>query len=313
MTPLRTWILMLLGCAIVFTGASQTKLFRRSVRIEQVAQFCLVNGFFSKNVFISNENAQPEELTSSALDVVHFLYRESASRVGEIGYLGGVTFLGDYAWRNIFPLPDINALVCGPLLTRSYLQFSSERSHLSWSFAVILESQPAACTLLAICTDGYEYETVKFFHQQPRPLTPYNGIRISFGRLDGPPKKKDLNTSYENQSPCKYNKSLVPSVLLRLDDEWGRGDFYQMFFVGSFYLLDFILMFVAAILGDRGKRRWILRSGLVLAGFLCVVIGTFALGCPWWSDSQNKGCDDSYKYSSHTVDSVIQARVSVGN
>ena len=77
-------------------------------------------------------------------------------------------------------------------------------------------------------------------HQKPRALTVYDGfgafpsgIRISLSRFHSPPKKKDLNTGNEDQNPGKTDKSNIPGILLRLDNERGRGNLYQMLWIGG--------------------------------------------------------------------------------
>jgi hypothetical protein len=73
----------------------------------------------------------------------------------------------------------------------------------------------------------------------------------------------------------------VPSVLIRLDREWGRGDFYQVPLVIGCYILAFVFIQLWGAVSDQGRR--VTSYSLIGFAIFFDIIGTFILGCPWIS------------------------------
>jgi len=107
---------------------------------------------------------------------------------------------------------------------------------------------------------------------------------------------QNLESGHENKQSCKDNESFIPPILIRLDREWGGGHFYQSGFIIGCYLLTLALIPIGGLSGDRGRKC--IGRFLIGVGFACGLVGTFALGCPWFTSSTNDNCENQRDYQS---------------
>jgi hypothetical protein len=139
-------------------------------------------------------------------------------------------------------------------------------------FSIVLKRQDNIYSFLA--KTGFLIGV--FPQQNPRTLGIYDGlsvqqrsISVRFGGLYSAPQIQNLKPANGDYESCKNNKSVIPSVFVRFNDEWGGGNPYKMPVVIGCYFLTLALIPIGGIVSDGGRRwfgRFLMGGGLLCAG-----------------------------------------------